>query len=55
MAEDVSRVRKNPAILARIRSVAANLLGANEVKNMGDARYRNALGGFDRLANYRFT
>ena len=50
-----SRVRKNPAILVRIRSFAGNLLRANKVKNMSDARYRNALGGIDRRAKYRFV
>jgi len=54
MGEDASRVRKNPAIMARIRSFAANILRANKVTNMADARYRNALGGLDRLAQHSF-
>jgi predicted transposase YbfD/YdcC len=54
MAEDASRVRKNPGIMARIRSFAANILRANKVTNMTDARYRNALGGLDHLAEYTF-
>lgn len=54
MAEDASRVRVNPGILARIRSFAANILRANRVTNMADTRYRNALGGLDYLAKYRF-
>lgn len=54
MGEDASRVRKNPGIMARIRSFAANILRANKVMNMTDARYRNALGGLDRLAEYKF-
>lgn len=54
MAEDASRVRINPGILARIRSFAANILRANKVTNMTDTRYRNALGGLDLLAKYRF-
>ncbi len=53
MAEDASRVRKNPGIMARIRSFAANILRANKVTNMTDARYRNALGGLDHLAKYK--
>ncbi len=53
MAEDASRVRKNPGIMARIRSFAANILRANKVTNMADARYRNALGGLDHLAGYK--
>lgn len=54
MAEDASRVRKNPGVMARIRSFAGNLLRANNVKNINDARYRNALGGIEHLAKYRF-
>ena len=54
MGEDASRVRKNPGIMARIRSFAANILRANKVTNMADARYRNALGGLDHLADYTF-
>jgi predicted transposase YbfD/YdcC len=54
MAEDASRVRKNPGIMARIRSFAANILRANKVTNMTDARYRNALGGLDQLTKYKF-
>jgi predicted transposase YbfD/YdcC len=53
MAEDASRVRKNPGIMARIRSFAVNILRANKVANMTDARYRNALGGLDHLAKYK--
>jgi hypothetical protein len=47
MAEDASRVRKNPGIMARIRSFTSNILRANQVTNMADTRYRNALGGLD--------
>ena len=54
MAEDASRVRINPGILARIRSFAVNILRANKVTNMADTRYRNALGGLDHLAKYQF-
>ena len=49
---DACRVRKNPGILARIRSFAANIMRANNVANMTDARYRNAIGGLDRLFSY---
>ncbi len=51
MGEDACRVRKNPGILARIRSFAANIMRANNVTNMTDARYRNAIGGLDRLVS----
>jgi predicted transposase YbfD/YdcC len=54
MREDASRVRKNPGIMARIRSFAANILRANKVTNMADTRFRNALGGIDHLAGYTF-
>ena len=47
------RVRRNPGILARIRSFAANIMRANNVANMTDARYRNAIGGLEQLFNYR--
>jgi predicted transposase YbfD/YdcC len=43
MREDYSRVRKNPAILARMRSFALNILRANNVKNIAQALYENAL------------
>ena len=54
MGEDASRVRKNPGIMARIRSFTANIMRANKVTNMADTRYRNALGGIDYLALYTF-
>ena len=53
IAEDASRARINPGILARVRSFAANILRANTVADMTDARYRNALGGLDYLAKYQ--
>ena len=34
-------------------SSAATTLRANKVKNMTDARYRNALGGLDHLTKYK--
>ena len=52
MGEDASWVRKNPGILARIRSFATNIMRANKVDNLSDARYRNALGGLEKLAQY---
>ena len=54
MAEDASRVRKNPGILARIRSFAANILRFNGADNIRDARYRLAVGGIDTLLQCRF-
>ena len=53
MAEDASRVRKNPGIFARIRSAATNILRANGAENIRDARYRFAIGGIEPLLRCR--
>jgi predicted transposase YbfD/YdcC len=37
MGEDACRVRKNPGVLARIRSFAANIMRANNVTNLARA------------------
>ena len=42
-AEDASRIRKNPDIVARLRSFAYNLLRAGEHDNIKNARWRAAL------------
>jgi hypothetical protein len=42
-AEDASRIRKNPDIVARLRSFAYNLIRASGVDNIQNARYRAAL------------
>ena len=42
-AEDASRIRKNPNIVARLRSFAYNLLRAGEHANINSARWRAAL------------
>ena len=42
-AEDASRIRKNPDIVARLRSFAYNLLRANGCDNIKNARWRAAL------------
>lgn len=55
MAEDASRVRKNPGILARIRSFAANILRANGAENIRDPRYRLAIGGLEALIRCRLS
>jgi hypothetical protein len=54
-AEDASRTRKNPGILARLRSFASNILHFNGASNLKDTRYRIAIGGFDALARLRFS
>ncbi len=53
-AEDASRIRKNPAIFARLRSFALNILRFNKVENIAAARYRIAIGGIAALRSIRF-
>jgi predicted transposase YbfD/YdcC len=48
LGEDASRIRSRPDVMARIRSVALNILRANGVQNIRQALYTNAL-NFDRL------
>ena len=48
LGEDGSRIRNRPGVMARIRSVALNILRANGVQNVSQALYANAL-NFDRL------
>ncbi len=42
-AEDASRIRKNPDIVARLRSFAYNLLRARGCQNIKSARWRAAI------------
>ena len=42
-AEDQSRIRQNPGIMARARSFALNILRANSVKNVANATWRGAI------------
>jgi predicted transposase YbfD/YdcC len=53
--EDASRIRKNAGVFARLRSFACNILRANGVDNVKDARFRNACGGINHLSRYRFS
>ena len=46
--EDKSRIRKNPMIIAIIRSFALNILRLNNFENISMARFSNCL-NFDRL------
>ena len=48
LAEDASRIRHKPGIMARIRSVALNVLRASGVQNISLALYANAV-SFDHL------
>jgi predicted amino acid-binding ACT domain protein len=43
LGEDASRIRTRPGVMARIRSVALNILRANGVQNISQALYNNAL------------
>jgi len=48
LGEDASRIRTKPGIMARIRSVALNILRANGIQNISEALYANAV-SFDQL------
>ncbi len=48
LSEDASRIRTKPGIMARIRSVALNILHAKGVQNISEALYANAV-SFDQL------
>ena len=48
LGEDASRIRTRPGIMARIRSVALNILRASGVQNISEALYANAV-SFDQL------
>lgn len=43
LAEDNSRIRQNPGVMARIKSFALNVLRANQTKNVAQATWENAL------------
>jgi hypothetical protein len=43
LGEDASRIRYKPGAMARLRSVALNVLRANGVQNISQALYANAL------------
>jgi len=48
LGEDASRIRARPGMMARIRSLALNVLRANGVQNISLALYTNAV-SFDQL------
>ena len=48
LGEDASRIRTRPGMMARIRSVALNVLRANGVRNVSLALYANAV-SFEQL------
>jgi predicted transposase YbfD/YdcC len=48
LGEDGSRIRGRPGVMARLRSIALNILRANGIQNIRQALYANAL-SLDRL------
>ncbi|MGK5090560.1 hypothetical protein WDW89_15860, partial [Deltaproteobacteria bacterium TL4] len=52
MGEDASRIRKNPGIMARLKSFALNIMRANNVKNISKELFENAL-DMERILNYK--
>jgi len=48
LGEDASRIRARPGVMARIRSLALNILRANGVQNISQALYANAV-SFDQM------
>ncbi len=48
LGEDASRIRTKPGVMARIRSVALNVLRANGIQNISEALYANTV-SFDQL------
>src|SRR4051812_26471863 len=51
LGEDDSRIRRKPGMVARLRSLALNILRANGIGNVSQALYRNAL-SLDHLLAY---
>jgi len=53
MKEDASRIRKNPHIIAKLRSTGLNTMKANGVKNISTELYENALNINKVLSQYK--
>jgi predicted transposase YbfD/YdcC len=51
LAEDASRIRVNPSICARVRSIALNIFRFNQVENIANEQWRNAM-SIDRALAY---
>lgn len=51
LREDASRIRRNPGIFARLRSFTLNILRKNNITNVSEALYDNAL-CLDNLRSY---
>lgn len=55
MGEDASRIRKNPAIFARMRSFAYNILRLNQSDTVAQDRFAAACGGIDYLLSLNYS
>lgn len=53
--EDASRIRRNPGIIARLRSIAYNILRCNQSETMPQQRFAAALGGLDSVLAMVFS
>ena len=54
-AEDASRMRCNPGIFARLRSLAVNILRFNGIHNVSNGRQRIVFGGISAILAMRVT
>ena len=53
--EDLSRIRHNPGVFARLRSFAYNILRCNKAGTFNQDRYAAALAGLDALLKWSFS
>jgi predicted transposase YbfD/YdcC len=53
--EDASRIRKNPGIFARLRSLAYNVLRCNKSDTTPQDRFAAALGGLEAMFTMTFS
>jgi predicted transposase YbfD/YdcC len=53
--EDASRIRTNPGIVARLRSIAYNILRYNQSDTIPQDRFAQALGGLKSVLSIKFS
>lgn len=53
--EDLSRIRHNPGVFARLRSFAYNILRRNATSTFSQDRYAAALAGLNALLKWTFS
>jgi predicted transposase YbfD/YdcC len=53
--EDLSRIRHNPGVFARLRSFGYNILRRNKVSTFSQDRYAAALQGLDALLKWSYS